>query len=992
MAGVYWKPLFFTLLLSVLAGGLDLKAQKQAPARKARPRIPVVPVPVSSPKVRVPERAPIATSPQPPLATLQSSVTEARLQNGVRVLLQENHSRPLVSLGCWYRVGAKDDPAGAAGLSNLARLARWRDLGSYSREQTGRLMLETGGEWNSVTLPDQTGFFETVPANALEDVLKLEAARMSTPRVDPTDFTGYRRRAVAMVSTRADDSKSLLDDEVAAVALQRHPYRWPAQGWLPDVENIRFGDVSQHLRQHFVSANAVVVLVGDFETRSALALVEKHFGSIAYGANTRRIEVREPKRRGERRVRTTGGNATPYLQFAFHAPELLNDDFYAMLLLDAVLTGAQGMPHWTQSQPAIAKTSSRLFRALVEPGLALEVCSSIAPRQAPGLYRLTLALPDAFQLQPAEEAVLEQLERLKNQEVSDVELARARNLLVAGEFLAQNSLSKRAFQLGYFESIASYRLLNEIEPKISRVDKDDLRRVAIRYFSENARTVGSLVPVARQRAVEVEILSPSGSDVQTAGPAPAVPAPAAEELEARVPFPLAALLPDSVFAPKASESASLQKRVSETEDLPEVPTARPSAPQVQRKVLANGVTLIAAHNHAGSTVSIQAAFRPAVEADAAFQPGVAGLVSELLWRRVSGKRQVPLAAVFDFLGADVARNAGHSAMTTIVRGLSKDCATYLELLAEMVDLPELETEDFDKLRNEWLGRFRLLERNPDWAAEQALRQHLGAARDPSQGAVQGSSAIVEQTSLGDVRSFYRRYYRPERLVVTIVGDLPPEEMLAAGEKVFSGWKTGPLASERTLAASQRTTWPSELETRQGALVVAGIASLPVGHQDYHPLLILTQILSGGPGGGKLGDRVLASDAAIYDIRADVRGGAQQQLFSVRAAASASEVEKVLALMREEFARLKEGRFTPEEVKRVKRGLIHAWAVKMGNNDGLGEMLQDIEAQGLGIEYLEKYPSLIEAVSTDSLLDCARTRFDFDEAAVVVLKTAAGSGV
>jgi zinc protease len=310
----------------------------------------------------------------------------------------------------------------------------------------------------------------------------------------------------------------------------------------------------------------------------------------------------------------------------------------------------------------------------------------------------------------------------------------------------------------------------------------------------------------------------------------------------------------------------------------------------------------------------------------------------------------------------------------------------------MVDLPDLGAADFDKLRNEWLGRFRLLERDPDWAAELALRQRFGAIRDPSHGTVQEGSEIVEQAGLDDVRSFYRRYYRPERLVVTVVGDVSPEEMVAAGEKALSGWESGPAASERALPASQRTSRPSESETKQGALVVAGIASLPPAHQDYHPLLILTQILCGVPGGGRLGDRVLAGDAAIYDIRADVRGGARERLFSVRAAASASEVEKVLALMRAEFARLREGGVTPEEVTRAKRGLIHAWAIKMGNNEHLGEMLQDIEAQGLGIEYLERYPSLIEAVSTDSLLDCARTRFEFDETVVVVLKPAAGNGV
>src|SRR6185295_14125933 len=136
--------------------------------KSKRSRRPVAPAPVAKPTAKAPEIPPIATTPQASLASLQSQVTEARLQNGLKVLLQESHSAPLVSVGCWYRVGSKDDPAGAAGLSNLARLLRLGEMESYSRDQTGRLMRETGGDWHSTTLPDQTGFFETVPVGALE--------------------------------------------------------------------------------------------------------------------------------------------------------------------------------------------------------------------------------------------------------------------------------------------------------------------------------------------------------------------------------------------------------------------------------------------------------------------------------------------------------------------------------------------------------------------------------------------------------------------------------------------------------------------------------------------------------------------------------------------------------------------------------------------------------------------------------------------------------
>ncbi|HEU0005812.1 MAG TPA: insulinase family protein, partial [Terriglobia bacterium] len=570
------------------------------------------------------------------MANLQSAVTEARLQNGLKVLLQESHSTPVVSVGCWYRVGSKDDPAGAAGLSNLARMLRLREMDSYSKDQTGQLMRETGGDWHSMTLPDQTGFFETVPAGTLEEVLKLEAARMSASVVEDLQFRGQRRRATAAIHAREDSSRSLLDDEVAAAALQRHPYRWPTLGWLPDAELLSREDVARHSRQHFVPNNAVLVLVGDFETQMALRLVEEHFGVIPRRPDPRRAEVREPERRGERRVRVANEGTTPYIQFAFQAPELFNDDFYAMLVVDAVLTGAQGLRHWSNLQPAVAKGSSRLFQALVETGLALEVRSRMAPRQAPSLYQLTLTLPDAFQFQAAEEALLEQLERLKSQEVSDVELAKAKNLLVAGEFLAQDSVSKRAFQLGYFEAIASYQVLNEIEPKISRVGKDDLRRVAMRYFAENARTVGSVVPALKRKTIEVETLSASSQDSQTPAPTGLQPALAPRELKGRPPSLQAVLTPESIFDSRASAKASPQgKPKSEPRTFAAIPMVHPPAPKLHRKVLPNGVTLIAAKNQSGSTVTIRASIRAGADGETEVPAGVAALVNAMLRRGMS---------------------------------------------------------------------------------------------------------------------------------------------------------------------------------------------------------------------------------------------------------------------------------------------------------------------------------------------------------------------
>ena len=392
-------------------------------------------------------------------------------------------------------------------------------------------------------------------------------------------------------------------------------------------------------------------------------------------------------------------------------------------------------------------------------------------------------------------------------------------------------------------------------------------------------------------------------------------------------------------------------------------------------------TLIAAATVSGSTVTIRAG----IKIGAGGESDVATVVGAMLLRGTSAKNQAPLAVVFDYLGAEVSSEITEGIATITVRGLSKDCAAFLQLLAEMLQSPSFAPAEFDKVREGLLGKLRELEGDTNWAAEQALRQRFYPAEHPSRKTTLGT---VEFLRLADARDFYQRYYRPQHLIVSIAGDIPPDEALAAAENAFGAWKGESVptpASETRIMAGQKSERGFELNTKRSALVLAGLASLSSDQPDYYPFLILNQILVGAPGGGRLGDRVLTADSAIYGVHGLASEGPRERLFAVRAMADPSDVEKVIALMREEIGRINKLAFTDEEIRRAKRSLTHAWGVRMGNNEEVARMLQHIEAQGLGPDYLEKYPALIEGISRDSLMDCARTRFDFAQAAVVVAR-------
>ena len=433
-------------------------------------------------------------TPEPELSET-STVREHVLDNGLRVLMQEVHTAPLATVWCWYRVGSKDERPGLTGVSHWVEHMNFKGSTNIPRDRVKGIIEQYGGYWNGYTWIDQTTYTETATRDALDRMLFIEAERMGSSLFDPADCESERTVIISELQGGENDPDQLLDQELTATAFRLHPYRHPTIGWISDLKTMTRDDLYGHYRRYYVPNNATLVIVGDFDSDDVLRAVEMHFGRLESRDVGERLHTVEPEQQGERRVTISKEGTTAYLKIGFHGPSVTDDDFFPMLVLDAALTGAKGINLWASFRTTPPQRSTRLYQALVNSGLASAVNGGVVPTQEPFLYTISVTATEGVELPRLEQASLQAIDRVRTQGVTAEELQKAKNQLRARLVFENDSITNIAHQLGYFETIASWRRYPAISLQIADVTLEQVASVASRRLTATNRTIGWFEPV-----------------------------------------------------------------------------------------------------------------------------------------------------------------------------------------------------------------------------------------------------------------------------------------------------------------------------------------------------------------------------------------------------------------------------------------------------------------------------------------------------------------
>lgn len=409
-------------------------------------------------------------------------VHEAILENGLKVLLLENHKSPSVTFQVWYRVGSRNEPDGKSGLSHFLEHMMFKGTSKVKPEEYSRIIAKNGGRSNAFTSPDVTVYFATMSREKIGIAIELEADRMANATLDGTYFEAEKKVIMEERRLRTEDNPvSALAEITGAVAYTIHPYRRPVIGWMEDIENLTPEDLRRHYRTYYTPNNAFIVVAGDFSSPEILDRIKSAFGKLPRGPEPPRVERTEPPQRGERRVSLKKEAELVFLLMYYHAPNIKHPDSFALEVLSVILAGGKSSRLYQELvyKKRLVRGVSADYEGLYIDPTVFSVTAQVLPRKDPAEVEKALDLL---------------LERVRNEPVSERELEKAKNQIEAAFIFGQDSNFGQAMRVGQFEAVAGWRFLEGYLDGIRRVTAQDILRVAKKYLDRDRRTVGILIP------------------------------------------------------------------------------------------------------------------------------------------------------------------------------------------------------------------------------------------------------------------------------------------------------------------------------------------------------------------------------------------------------------------------------------------------------------------------------------------------------------------
>jgi zinc protease len=940
----------------------------------------------------------------------EEGAREYRLANGMKLLLVENRVAPVVTFLVLYKVGSRNEAVGHTGSTHLLEHMLFKGTPTFNRgrrTQIAATLQRIGADFNATTWYDRTNYFETVPSDMLELAVHLEADRMRNSFIADED----RRSEMTVVRNELERGQNepmlVLDEAVYATAFREHPYHHPTIGWRADVENVPTARLKEFYDTFYHPNNATAVLVGDFEREAALEVVNRYFGAIPASASPiPEVYTDEPHQQGERRITVRRAGELPLVQIAFRAPAALGQD--GVLSNAELAVRAAAPPEANDIFPLAVLSSiladgmtSRFYQALVESELAVSVDARVDQFRDPGLFNVYATASPGVEPQKIEDVIRRELARAA-EDLSDAEVGKAKRQIAARVAYERDGTHNVAMQMSEAEAVADWRFFNTYARNISRVNADDVRRVAAVYFDDDNRTVGFFIPKASGDGSNgagasslKAALKPHGEKFHHDASDGAGATEAARSANASDEAVSSAQESESRSSAQANEAASsvqIAARSSAQTAARSSGAARAGsriASRVVREELETGATLLVLENAATPTVSVRGSLRAGSYFEQDKKPGLARITAEMLRRGTLRRSKLELAGELEQVGADVEFSADTFAVQIVARALAEDFPVVVRMLAEMLREPSFPADELEKLKQQTVAAIREQQADTRWRAFERLSQTLFDETNPF--FVHGGERLVESINsitVEDVRGFYEKFYGGRSLILSVVGDVCAGDAVGVLREAFEGFG-GPENGD----VNVEDPVPQEGARREFVVVkdkanvdvlIGAAAPLRRAASDYYAAMLANRALGESTLSSRLGLQVRDAEGLTYGIASRFRApslaaGPWYITVSVNPGNVERAVESALKVLREY---VREG-IRAEELEDEKSSAVGSFKVSLSTNAGLAAALWNAEFYQLGLDYVERFPELVRAVSVEEVNAAIRKYFRPDHLTIVI---------
>lgn len=863
--------------------------------------------------------------------------------NGLQVLLMPEHSAPVLTFMVTYRVGSANEVTGTTGATHLLEHLMFKGTERFNRAQgTGydQLLEQSGAVYNATTWLDRTNYYANLASDKLPMMVELEADRMRNLLLKDED----RRPEMTVVRNEFERGENnpfqALIKEVFQAAYVAHPYHHSTIGWRSDIEKVSIEKLREFYDQFYWPDNATVSVIGDFKPAEALALIRQHYGKIPRSPKPiPQVYTEEPEQSFPRRVGVRRAGQLGVVALGHKVPAGTHADYPALTVLSAILTDGK---------------NSRLYRALTDRNLTTAVQAFLGFNRSNTLHITFAALAPGARHEDVEKAAVEEIERLKKDGATDLEVSTAINKLLADAAFQRDGSFAVAGNLNESIAVGDWTTYYRVEEQTRAVTAADVKRVANLYFNEAQSTIGWFVPV---------------EETETPGPA-AAPAPSAR---ADLNLPRPSFYRDPAYA--AADTSAPGAPAAATAPSPSTGTF---AKNVIRETI-HGIDLIQYPTGVKNVVT----FRGSIAAGDVFarngNPALATLAGSMLDKGTLKRDKFAVSQLLESVGATLSFSVDNYTVRVSGQCLKKDVPVVISLLGEMLREPAFSAEEFAKLKTQLAGTFRRALESPEFRANEAFTRALYPEGHPNRDlSVAEMLAAIESATLEEVKAFHAATYGPRQMILVAVGDIDPAAIRREVTGTFAGWSGGqpvpPVPNSANRDASRdQVVFMSEKPSV--AVSIGQTTGLRYSDPDYFALRIGTAILGDGFT-GRLMATVRDQEGLTYGIDSalanDTYGAGD---WRVTATFAPDLLAQGLESTRRELKAWHENGVTADELERRKSNVIGSFKVNLATTTGIASQLLANATRGKDAAFLDAYPALIQSLTTEQVNAAIRKHLD-----------------
>jgi len=855
----------------------------------------------------------------------EGEVTKEVLNNGLTVLVKEDHSSPVVSVVTWVNAGYFNEPDSLTGISHLLEHMYFKGTARRGVGELARETRDAGGFLNAGTIYERTGYYTIIPSESFEKGLDIQSDALMNCAIDPEELAKESQVVIQEIKRKLDNPNSFSYEKLLELGFDKHRIRRWRMGYEDQVAGWSRDQLYQYYQTRYRPENIVLSVVGDISTQQALELIKKYYSAFERGKIETEFSPPEPPQREFKYRRMTGDLSRNLVHFGFHVPGELHADSYPLAVLNFLLSGGR---------------ASRLYQEVKEKqGLAQSVESSYDSHRDFGYFTIS-AEQDSGAPQPLVESVFEQIERFKLDKVSQAELIRAINQLESGYLHGLEEVSGQAQNLAMYESLGDYMMAFEYIDQLRKVTAEDIQRVAREYFDLTNASVFEYLPL------ESNYPGYSANDLhQTL-------AKTIEDYRAN-------------YQPPAEEQFAEASAVGVGgADLPDRPA--------RKKILDNGITLICRENHSVGLVSVAAYFFGGIITESEAQSGITQLMAKTALKGTESMTAVEIARNTEILGSNIGYAADNDFFGFAFDSMPRNFEEGFSILSDIILHPTFPAAELAKEKSYSIAAInRLKDSMGDYPIE--LCQTALYENHPYGLPSLGTEASIAGIEAADLIEHHKQAITSGNLVLTFVGDITLTEAENLTNKYLKNLNPGEhiaISQTEPILASIH----SKIEKRNKAQSAQAFAYLTCAYPnpDYEPLKVFQNLVSGM--GGRLWTEVRDKRSLAYSVYAYQNPGALSGSFNCYLATSPENALEARQIAMDVLTGFKDQPLSDEELQRSKNYTAGSFSIFLQSNSAQADTYARWELSGKGYEAVDKYPAMIRKVNSGDVMAVAQKYF------------------